>query len=354
MTEKENFMRVINGQEPAWVPRQGFAMPGIPLEPYRKYHDPNVSLGFSVGGMGARPDSKGGFADVFGVPYTPTADTGGMMQPTPNVHILKDIRKWRDVIKLPSLEGHDWEADAKKALDALDADLKSRGLDRSKVATMFNAGVGMGYFLNLANMMGMTEALCAFLEEPEAVHELFDYIADSADIIMKNAVKYLKPDVVMLVDDTATANNTFMSRKVWQDLIMPYHARQARIAREAGISVMNHCCGRCEDFIEDWVNFGVSSWNPAQVMNDLSGIKKKHGNSLVLIGCWDSSGPASQLGAPEELVRQAVRECIDRYAPGGGFMFLEIILGPVGDQDFENRKRWIIEEYEAYRATPYK
>jgi hypothetical protein len=352
MTERENFMRVINGQEPAWVPRFGFSMPGLPPEPYRKYYDPNVGVAFSSWNMMAQPDGKGGFVDGFGVPYTPTADTGGMMTATPNVHILKDIRKWRDVIKLPSLDGFDWEADAKKSLAALDADLKSKGLDRSMVATAFMAGAGTGYFLNLANMMGMTEALCAFLEEPEAVHELFSYIADFADTIAKNAVKHLKPDVVMIGDDIATAENTFMSRKVWQDLIMPYHARQARIAREAGIPVMNHCCGHCEDFIEDWVNFGVSSWNPAQVMNDLTGIRKKYG--MTLIGCWDSSGPPSQPGAPEELVRQAVRDCIDRYAPGGGFMFVADIYGPPDDQNFLNHKRWITEEYEAYRATPYK
>jgi hypothetical protein len=79
---------------------------------------------------------------------------------------------------------------------------------------------------------------------------------------------------------------------------------------------MMHCCGRCEDFIEDWMSFGVSSWNPAQVMNDLAGIKKKYGNKMALIGCWDSSGPASWSGSSEDLVRQAVRDCIDRYAPG--------------------------------------
>jgi hypothetical protein len=354
MTEKENFMRVINGQEPAWVPRIGFSMPGVPPEPYVKYPDPNAGISFSIGGMNMTPDGKGGFVDMFGVSFSPTEDSGGMITATPNVILLKDITKWRDVIKLPSLEGFDWEGDAKKSLDALDANLKSKGLDRSMVATTYSANVGMGYFLNLANMMSMTEALCAFLEEPEAVHELFSYLADYADTIEKNAIKYLKPDVIQVGDDIATARNPFISRTTWQELIMPYHARQAKIAREADIPVMMHCCGRCEDFIEDWVDFGVSSWNPAQVVNDLDGIKKKYGNSMVLMGCWDSSGPASWVGASEELVRQAVRDCIDRYAPGGGFMFVADIVGSPKEAEFNNRKRWITEEYEAYREHPYK
>jgi hypothetical protein len=357
MTEKENFIRVLNGQEPAWTPRFNMSMTGmaLALDPYEKHHAPLVGLNYGVaGGMTRKPDGKGGFVDIFGVTYIPTADTGGMMQPAPNVHILKDIRKWRDVIKLPSIEGYDWEGEAKKALDIVDADLKSKGVDRSMVATIFSAGVEMGFFLNLANFMGMTDALCAFLEEPEAVHELYAYLADFSDILLKNAIKHLKPDVILLGGDTATARNPFMSRKTWQEMIMPYDARQGILARDAGIPVMNHCCGRCEDFIEDWVSFGVGSWNPAQVMNDLDGIKKKYGNNLVLIGGWDTSGPVSQGGADEEMVRQAVRDCIDRYASGGGFMFYADILGSPSEPDYNNRLRWITEEYEAYRDKPYK
>jgi hypothetical protein len=353
MTEKENFMRVINGQEPAWVPRFDFGVPGTDVPgPATKHHPPNVSIGYDISGM--KPDSKGNVVDMFGVSYTPTAETGGMMLPTPNVYILKDIRKWREVIKLPSLEGYDWEGQAKKALDALDAGLKEKGLDRNMVATTFNTVPSFGYFMNLTNFLGMTEGLCALLEEPEAVHELFAYLADYADTIIKNGLKYFKPDVFSMGDDTATAINPFISRKTWQELIMPYHARHARLARDAGVPVMMHCCGRCEDFIEDWVSFGVSAWNPAQVMNNLTGIKKKHGNKFVLIGCWDSSGPASWPGASEELVRQAVRDCIDRYAPGGGFMFWADLVGSSSEPDYDDRKRWITEEYEAYREHPYK
>jgi hypothetical protein len=117
---------------------------------------------------------------------------------------------------------------------------------------------------------------------------------------------------------------------------------------------MMHNCGRCEDFIDDWMDYGVGSWNPAQVTNDLDAIKKKYGNKMVLIGCWDSQGPAGWPGASEALVRQTVRDTIDRHAAGGGFMFWGSIYGAKDDPEPENRKRWMTEEYEAYRAHPYK
>jgi hypothetical protein len=75
---------------------------------------------------------------------------------------------------------------------------------------------------------------------------------------------------------------------------------------------------------------------------------------MVLMGCWDSSGPAGYPGAPEELVRQAVRDTIDRYAADGGFIFVDGAYGPPGDVELENRRRWMTSEYEAYREHPYK
>jgi hypothetical protein len=335
------------------VPRFDLSLPGLGMpDPYAKCHVPVVGVGYDIGGM--KPDGKGGMVDMFGVPYTTTEDTGGMALPTPNVFILKDITKWREVIKLPSLEGFDWEGQAKKTLSALDADLKSKGLDRNKVAIQLNTGVGQGYFMTLMNMMGFNEGLCALVEEPEATRELLDYLAAFAETVAKNALRHLKPDVMMLGDDTATVRNPFISRKTYQEMIMPYHARLGNLGMDAGVPVMMHCCGRCEDFIEDWTSFGVTSWNPAQVDNDLDGIKKKYGNKMVLIGCWDSSGPASWVGSGEELVRQAVRDCIDRYAAGGGFMFWADIVGSPKEAEFNNRRRWITEEYEAYREHPYK
>jgi hypothetical protein len=346
MTEKENFMKVIHGEIPEWVPRYSMGMP----DPYAKRHVPCMSVGYNNWPM--KSDGKGGQIDMFGVPYTSTEETGGMFLPTPNVFILDDVRRWREVVKVPSLEGFDWEGQAKKANDALDGQLKAQGLTRDDVA--IQVGTHVGYFQHLCNFMGFTEGLCALLEEQEAVHELYTYLADFYDEILRHAVKYFKPDVVGITDDTATATNPFMSRTVFREVIKPYHARLGKIAMEQNIPVMMHNCGRCEDFIDDWIEYGVNSWNPAQVVNDLEGIKKKYGNKMTLIGCWDSQGPAGWPTATEEVIRAEVRKTIDRFGPGGGFMFWGSRYGARDDQNFENQKRWMTEEYEAYRDHPYK
>jgi uroporphyrinogen-III decarboxylase len=224
-------------------------------------------------------------------------------------------------------------------------------INRDETAVVLYTHVG--YFQQLMAFMGFSEGLCAMYEEPEEVMALFDYMCEFYTEVTKKCLEYYKPDLVELTDDTATARNPFISVDMFRELVKPYHKAQMQPVVDAGLPMFMHNCGRCEDFIEDWFDCGVTAWNPAQVMNDLDGIKKKYGNRLGLCGCWDSSGPVGWPSATEELIRQAVRDTIDRFAPGGGFCFWGSVYGPVGDKATGDRKRWLTEEYESYGRTFY-
>jgi len=337
VTEKENFLRTVAGEEPAWIPRYNMGPQQIGVAA------PAVVSAMIEPLMGTmKPD--GGRIDIWGVEYTPTDSTGGMALPTPGRFILKDITKWRDVIKAPDLSDVDWEMVAKKAVEKI---------DREQSALSLNGGGGV--FMQLMDFMGFTEGLVAMAEAPDDVYELFDYLCSFYEKPLKELVHYIKPDVLSIADDTATALNPFISPKMYRELVKPFHARIAKIATDEGIPVDMHCCGHCEVFIDDWRDFGVKIWNPAQLMNDLAGIKKKYGNSLVLAGCWDSSGPASWPGATEELVRSEVRKSIDNFAPGGGYMFWGAVYGAKGNEEETKRRAdWITDEYNKYGRTFYQ
>jgi hypothetical protein len=341
LTEKENFMMVIRGETPEWVPR--YAMFGV--DPYATKPPACSSvmcsaIPFNFG------DGKG-YTDIFGVEYVATEETGWQFLPKPGRFILDDVRKWRDVVKLPDLTNIDWAEVAKK-------DMENSPINMADYAMMYG-GVGAGgFFMPLMNMMGFTNGLLAMAEEPETVEEMFDFLAEWYCFGIKNTIDRYPVDIFSLVDDIAAMKSPFVSPSMYRKLIKPYAARTAKFAQDRGIPSMMHCCGRCEDFLEDWRGFGVNSWNPAQVYNDLDGIKKKYGNSMVLIGCWDSQGEAGKIEAPEDLVRQAVRDTIDRYGAGGGFMFWGSVYGSPDNPWTESKKKWITEEYEAYRSHPYK
>ncbi|NLT40838.1 MAG: veratrol--corrinoid protein metyltransferase [Clostridiales bacterium] len=334
MTEKENFMMFMRGEQPAWVPRYGMGQ-----DPYSEY--PPAVMTVTPEFINERRTPQGGF-DIWGVEYVATAETGGMALPVPNKFILDDITRWRDVIKAPDISHIDWEAAARKSL---------ANIDREQSAVVVR--IHLGYFQTLMAFMGFTEGLCAMLEEPDEVLALFDYMCGFYTEVNKKCLEYFRPDFVELTDDTAAARNPFISADMYRRLVKPFHIAEMRPAVNAGLPVMKHNCGRCEDFIDDWFDIGVTAWNPAQVENDLDGIKKKYGNRLGLCGCWDTSGPVNWPGASEETVRQAVRDCIDRFAPGGGFCFRGGTLGPRDDPDTMNKRRWISEEYDSYGRTFY-
>jgi len=333
LTGKENAMRFMRGEQPEQIPR--FVM--IP-EPNAKQAPDMLSVTPSF--INERRTPEGGF-DIWGVEYIATTDMSGTAIPVPNQYILDDIRKWRDVIKAPDVSGINWETMAKKDLANVDRDVTAVSLHLS------------GYFQRLMGFMGFTEGLCAMFEEPDEVKALFEYICDFYTGITKKCLEYYKPDVFELSDDTATSLNPFISTDMYREQVKPYQKAQTRPVIDEGLPVFMHNCGRCEDFIEDWLECGVTAWNPAQIMNDLDGIKLKYGNRLGLCGCWDSSGPVGWQNATEEMTRQAVRDTINRFAPGGGFCFLGGAYGRIGDKGTEDRRRWMTEEFESYGKSFY-
>lgn len=227
ITEKENFMMYMHGQQTMWVPRYSMAMAA---DPYSKY--PSAVIPACPSFLNERRTPDGGF-DIWGVEYTATEETAGATLPIPNQFMFDDIRKWPDTIKAPDISHIDWEALAKKEL---------ANIDRENTAVVGNFHVG--YFQQLMAFMGFSEGLCAMYEEPEAVMELFQYLADFYVPIVAKFIEYYKPDIVELVDDTATALNPFISLDMYQEMVKPFHYMQNKPAIDNGIPIMYHNCGR--------------------------------------------------------------------------------------------------------------
>lgn len=337
LTEKENYLMTLRGECPEWVPVYTFgAMPGAAHAPANVMVEPLIVSEFRV---------NGGGKDVWGVEYVPTYETGNALLPKPGDFILTDITKWRDVIHAPDLTGIDWEAMAKKQLEMI-------GVNREESALAFNLHVG--YFQNLMAFMGFTEGLCAMYEEPEEVMALFDYICDFYCKVAENIMPYFQPDVLTLMDDTAAWANPFISPEMYHEMVLPFHDRQAKFGRDAGIPITMHNCGKSECFIDDWLSIGVNMWDPAQTCNDLDGIKKKYGNKLVLAGGWDARGVLAKPDVTDEEIRASVEDVIGRLAPGGGYAFCGGFLGPIDDPEVRRKNGVLMQAVEEIGHRFYK
>ena len=102
----------------------------------------------------------------------------------------------------------------------------------------------------------------------------------------------------------------FISREMYHDMVLPFHDRQAKFGRDAGIPITMHNCGKAEVFMEDLRGIGVNAWDPAQTCNDLKGVQEKFGNSLVLMGCWDARG---HLLAPDVTEEEITAVCAGHH-----------------------------------------
>jgi len=331
MTEKENFLMLMRGEQPEWIPNS-FPRGGPP---------PSAMVSPRI--LSYHRNGPETIKDLWGVTYVSSEEAAGGKMPEPNNFILKDIKDWRGVIKAPDISGIDFKADA-------DEDLEK--IDRSVTAVVYD--LNAAFFQLVVSFMGFTEGLCAMFEEPDEVRALLDYCSDFIAGINEECLDYFKPDVVSLLDDTAAWKSPFISAKMYRELIKPYHARHLKMGTDRGCYANVHDCGRCEDFIDDWLEMGISAWNPAQTSNDLVAIKKKYGNRMALCGCWDTQGRLNEPDVTEAEIKQAVYDTIDKFAPGGGFMFGGGFLNRLGDHTNDQKNQWVQEAYEEYGRNYYK
>lgn len=92
-----------------------------------------------------------------------------------------------------------------------------------------------------------------------------------------------------------------------------------------------HTCGKCEDIIDDFIEMGVKMWNSAQICNDLEHILVKYKGKLIVEGGWDSSGPASYIGADESVIVEETKRCALQYAQKGNFILFPTLLNEKGN-----------------------
>jgi Uroporphyrinogen decarboxylase (URO-D) len=332
-------LRLAKGEIPEFVPIYTMGFPGYNNEIACKIIGPSL---FDETHLQPAPTGR---YDIWGVKYIANEETNFACIPAPNNYILEDITKWHDVIKKPEMpENIDWEKMAKM-------DCERVALDRSQSAAM--AVIGIMPFQQFIAMMGFNNGFIAMYEEPEFVKELLHFMVDTYMPMIHAALDYYDPDLMYLLDDTASKTNTFISREMYRDILKPVYKRLTQPALERGVPIQFHNCGKCEDFMDDMIDYGARIWDPGQTVNDLDSFKKKYSGKLAVAGGYDCVPLDTSVEIDEENIRQSVRDSIDRYAPGGGYAFFGAALGKYGDKTIAKVNEWISEEAYTYGRDYY-
>ena len=327
LSDKENYLRMMNHEIPEFVPTSMVFCCGVGPSEIFVFPEPGVME----------------FQDMFGVPMVMEPNSGPI--PKPGEFILTDITKWRDIIKRPKiLDEIDWELSAQRAFADRDPELLNVG----------GVSVGNGYFMMLTYFMGFDNALIACMEEPDEVKDLLNFILELNLELGQKSLDYFHPDMFHMGDDIAHERAPFVSDELFLDIFEPMWRAHVQLYKEAGIPAEHHNCGAFAKFVPYIVNMGFDSWNPAQpTYNDLPAIKAQFGRQLAISGGFESNGFCSNPETTEEEVRAEVRRVMDELAPGGGFAFGAFILGAMDDPEQIKRNGWIQDEYEKNKYNYY-
>lgn len=276
----------------------------------------------------------GGGEDGFGCRWHATKSANGQPVPEPNYIVLKDVTAWKDIVKFPDLDKFDWKAMAEN---------QTAGCNRNEQVMEYHSWNSQ--FLRLTHLMGFENGLCALYEDPEACFDLMNAITDHKIRVIERVHKYFKPDVFVNYDDVATERSLFISRKTYQELIKPQHKRMNDAAKAYGMIPVQHCCGYCQDVIEDFIEEGAAAWQAAQPSNDIEWIIKTYGGKISVIGGYDTQGLPGQPAATTEQIAAEIKRCMNTYGKyGRSYGFFGFLLEASDDQETYMKSEFLMAE----------
>ena len=335
-TQKQQYLDLLKGIPSDELLHYTYSTPN----PYSKRPMLNVVVGpkFQL----ITPTNEG-YIDAFGVEYVGTKSLGGATLPKPGEYILKDVLNWREAIKAPDLTQIDFEQMAHDELSQLEAD----GIDFTETVKSFM--YGGDFFTQFIGFMGFEEGLLAMFEEPDVVKECFAYLHEYYMQLIERSIDYYQPDEMFVDDDIAAYTSPFVTLEQYRTLIKPFLLEEADLARSRGIPFHMHCCGKCDLFVEDWMDYGLCIWDPPQQSNDLAAIQRKYGKNLVLIGGVDMVGELAKPDITEERFKEITRARIDAMlAQNTPYIFFNWQYADESDHIANNKNRWSTEVVEEY------
>jgi uroporphyrinogen decarboxylase len=166
---------------------------------------------------------------------------------------------------------------------------------------------------------GFENLLSAFLLEPEFAHELMDKVLSANIRVARNAIR-AGADAIVVADDYAGNSAPFFSPAVAKEFVIPRLKRMVDAIHEEGGKVVKHSDGNLWPILDLIVEAGVDALNPLEPVAgmDIGEVKQKYGKQVCLIGNIDCAYLLSEASVEE--VEAAVRECIRKASPGGGFI----------------------------------
>ncbi|MGI6658209.1 MAG: uroporphyrinogen decarboxylase family protein [Dethiobacteraceae bacterium] len=301
LTKKQNLLETIRGGKPDRFVNQfeAFAM---------VFGDPLMA------NAGPMPAPGGEAVNGWGVTIRWPEHVPGPFPVHDEEHkVVKDITKWQQVVKAPSLETkeEDWTA-IKEQAAAVDRD--------EQFVTVFGAP---GIFEQLHYLMGMDDTLINFYEEPKAMHELIEYITEYKLGVARELVKHVRPDCLLHHDDWGSQISSFMSPEMFKEFIVPAFKKIYSFYKENGVElIVHHSDSYAANLVPYMIEMGIDIWQGCMSTNNIPELIKKYGGQISFMGGIDNGKVDRADWTEEKVAAETERVVRDVYDKVGNLYFI--------------------------------
>lgn len=193
--------------------------------------------------------------------------------------VLKDITKWKQQVKAAPYTFSDEEwAPAIAHANAVDRN--------EKFAAIF---VAPGIFEMTHHLMSMEDALIAFYEEPESMHELINFLTDWEINYAKELIDHLHPDCLFHHDDWGSMISTFLSPQMFEEFIVPAYKKIYGFYKANGIElIIHHSDSYAATLVPYMIEMGIDIWQGVTTSNNTPELIKQFGGKISFMGDLDS------------------------------------------------------------------
>jgi len=220
---------------------------------------------------------------------------------------LKDITKWKESVKAPSVfyTDEEWAA----------AIAHANSVDRNdEFVTAFCAP---GIFEMTHHLMGIEDALMALYEEPEAMQELIDYVVEYELAYAKEVIDHIHPDALFHHDDWGSQISTLISPAMFKEFFLPAYKKVYGFWKDNGVElIVHHSDSYAATFVPFMIEMRIDIWQGAMTTNNVPELIKKYGGKISFMGDIDSGKvdhPSWSRGEIAKYVEIACKECGKLY-----------------------------------------
>lgn len=172
--------------------------------------------------------------------------------------------------------------------------------------------------------------LCMLMTEKETAHEMMARYADAVIACLEQYHQAVGPYCFAWgigSDDAGTQRGGLLSPDLFTEMIQPHYKRVCDwVHTHTQWKTYLHSCGSIYHYIPGWIEAGVDILNPVQISAALmepERLKKEFGGKIAFWGGGCDTQRVLPLGSPEE-VRDHVRHNLSVFAPGGGYVFVQV------------------------------